>query len=69
LLPTPRLDGASPPPHFTVPQFRARQGMIDGRSCFGFAYLGALDDIEEAGVNLGADGQGPSDQLLTINHS
>jgi hypothetical protein len=26
--------------------------MIDGRSCFGFAYLGALDDIEEAGVNL-----------------
>jgi hypothetical protein len=43
--------------------------MIDGRRCFGFAYLGTLDDIEEAGVNLGADGHGPSDQLLTINHS
>jgi hypothetical protein len=42
--------------------------MIDGRRCFGFAYLGALDDVEEAGVNLWADGHGPS-ELLTINHS
>jgi hypothetical protein len=43
--------------------------MINGRSCVGFAYLGPLDDVEEAGVNLGADGHGPSGQLLTINHS
>jgi hypothetical protein len=43
--------------------------MIDGRRCFGFAYLGALDDVEEAGVNFGANVPGASDHLLPINHS
>jgi hypothetical protein len=43
--------------------------MIDGRRfCFGIAYLGPLDDVEEAGVNFGADGHGSS-EVLTINHS